>query len=184
MLSFSQSRDSIYIKSDIFEIVYSELLEQPKLVRYTIPCGGSVNKFSRKGMDFYKCDSIKTSDNNDYVSNIWDKGHLAPAASFNCDLLSLKSTFTYLNCSLQNQYLNRGVWKTLEAYERKLADKGYLVEVEIRCVFTESSKVLETGATVPDGFLKTINYDGRSISFFFKNEKPLYKDFNKYKIEN
>ena len=29
-------RDSIYIKSEIFEIVYSEKLQQPKFIKYTV----------------------------------------------------------------------------------------------------------------------------------------------------
>ena len=61
--SFSQKklRDSIYIKTDIFEVVYSEVLEQPKFVRYIVKCSNGTA--SRAGMDFYTCDSIKTSDN-------------------------------------------------------------------------------------------------------------------------
>ena len=83
----------------MFEIVYSEKLQQPKFIRYTVQCpNGTAN---RKGMDFYICDSILTSDNKDYENNPYDKGHLAPAADFNCDRDMLFKTFTYLNCSLQ-----------------------------------------------------------------------------------
>jgi hypothetical protein len=61
---FSQIRDSIYIKTDIFELVYSEKLQQPKWIKYTVLCpDGSA---SRKGLDFYTCDSIITSNNLDY----------------------------------------------------------------------------------------------------------------------
>ena len=60
---FSQKsfRDSIMIKTDMFQIVYSETLQQPKWIKYTVQCpSGSA---SRSGMDFYICDSITTSDN-------------------------------------------------------------------------------------------------------------------------
>jgi DNA/RNA endonuclease G (NUC1) len=63
----------------------------------------------------------KTSDTRDYL-NVYDRGHLAPAADFNCDLASLR-TFTYLNCALQYDELNRGVWRLLEEHERVLAKK-------------------------------------------------------------
>jgi hypothetical protein len=43
-------------------------------------------------MDFFTCDSVKTSDSKDYESNVWDKGHMAPAADFNCDKIMLKKT--------------------------------------------------------------------------------------------
>jgi len=78
----AQLRDSVYIKTSIYETVYSEVLEQPKWVRYTVLCPDG--KASRKGMDFYTESSIVTSSNPDYINNEWDKGHMAPAADFNC----------------------------------------------------------------------------------------------------
>ncbi len=133
-------RDSIYIKTNMFEIVYSEKLQQPKFIRYTVQCPNGTA--SRKGMDFYTCDSILTSDNLDYVNNPYDKGHLAPAASFSCDRETLYKTFTYLNCSLQQENLNRTTWRLLEERERELAKKHKVVIVEIRCVFSPKSVVL------------------------------------------
>jgi endonuclease G, mitochondrial len=173
-------RDSIYIKTTMFEIVYSEKLQQPKFIRYSVPCpNGTAN---RKGMDFYVCDSILTSDNKDYENNPYDKGHLAPAADFNCDRDMLYKTFTYLNCSLQQENLNRTTWRLLEVRERELA-KTQPVTVEIRCVFTPKSVVLPTGAVVPDGYYKTIKYGKTVEKYYFKNEKPLSTDFTKYKIK-
>ena len=174
-------RDSIYIKTNMFEIVYSEKLQQPKFIRYTVQCpNGTAN---RKGMDFYTCDSILTSDNKDYENNPYDKGHLAPAADFNCDRDMLFKTFTYLNCSLQQENLNRTTWRLLEVRERELAKTNKTVVVEIRCIYTTKSIVLPTGATVPDAYIKTIKYGKTTEKYYFKNEKPLSTDFTKYKIK-
>ncbi len=179
-LSQKTLRDSIYVKTDIFEIVYSEKLQQPKFIRYTVQCpNGST---PRTGMDFYVCDSIVTSDNKDYEGNPYDKGHLAPAADFNCTKEMLFKTFTYLNCSLQQENLNRTTWRLLEARERELA-KTQTVVVEIRCVFTSKSILLPSGATVPDGYYKTIKYGKTTERYYFKNEKPLSTDYTKYKIK-
>ena len=180
---FSQKalRDSIYIKTNMFEIVYSEKLQQPKFIRYAVQCpNGTAN---RKGMDFYTCDSILTSDNKDYENNPYDKGHLAPAADFNCDRDMLFKTFTYLNCSLQQENLNRTTWRLLEVRERELAKTNKSVVVEIRCIYTPKSIVLPTGATVPDAYIKTIKYGKTTEKYYFKNEKPLSTDFTKYKIK-
>ena len=181
--SFSQKklRDSIYIKTDIFEVVYSEVLEQPKFVKYIVKCSNGTA--SRTGMDFYTCDSIKTSDNKDYEKNMWDKGHMSAAADFNCDKPTLYKTFTYLNCSLQQENLNRTTWRLLEVRERELAKTHKIVQVEIRCIFGPKSIKLPSGATVPTAYRKIIKYDGKTEVYYFKNEKPLSTDFTKYKIK-
>lgn len=172
----AQLRDSVYIKTSIYETVYSEVLEQPKWVRYTVLCPDG--KASRKGMDFYTESSIVTSSNPDYVNNEWDKGHMAPAADFNCTTEMLKQTFSFVNCALQNESLNRGAWRLLEAYERELA-KTNQVSVYIKLDFGKN--VLPTGANVPTGFYKEIKTPKDKLCFYFKNEKPASTDFNKYK---
>ena len=119
---FAQLRDSVYIKTDIYECVYSEVLEQPKWIKYTVLC--PEGNAPRKGMDFYTEQGIKTSDNADYANNIYDKGHMAPAADFNCTKEMLYKTFSYVNCALQNQDLNRVAWRLLESAERDWARAG------------------------------------------------------------
>lgn len=179
-LVFSQN-DTLRIDAGIYTVRYSEALEQPLNVEYKVLCpDGSA---SRKGMDFYKNDSVHTSDNNDYKSNVWDKGHMAPAAAFNCTKEMLKKTFSYLNCALQHQDLNRVHWRLLEAYERDLAKEG---EVFIAItVHYENPKVLPTGATIPSGFTKRIYLNGKLHScYYFPNEKPLKATFRDYEIES
>jgi len=179
-LSFGQLRDSVYVKTDIFEVSYSEKLEQPLRIKYQVLCPNG--NASRQGMDFYTEKQYKTSDAKDYENNVYDKGHLAPAADFSCDKVMLYKTFTYLNCTLQNQYLNRGTWRFLEVYERELAKK-YIVNVEIKLIYSDKSIKLPTGATVPDAFLKIIKYNGIVEKYYFLNEKPKSSDFKLYIIK-
>ena len=173
----NKKRD-IKVDAGIYQVLYSESLEQPKEVWYTVKC--SEGKESRKGMDFYTNDSIYTSSEEDYKNNIWDKGHMAPAADFSCNKNDLKKTFSYLNCSLQHQDLNREVWRYLEENERELAKKGK-VYVHITVLFDKSCKKLPTGATIPYGYKKSITFNGKKQIYFFKNEKPVFDDFKKYK---
>jgi len=177
---FAQKREKVLFQNSIFKGEYSETLEQPLWIEYVVKCpNGSA---SRKGMDFYKIDSIHTSDNNDYAKNVYDKGHLAPAADFNCTKEMLYSTFSYLNCCLQNQYLNRGVWRLLESHERELS-KTNTVYVKIVLVFDKTSTRLTTGATVPSGFYKYITVNGVTTKYYFKNEKPMSSDFKLYIVK-
>jgi endonuclease G len=179
LTSLGQLRDSVYIRTSIFDVVYSEILQQPKWIEYNIRC--SEGQISRKGLDFYTCDSIVTSDSKDYENNEWDKGHLAPAADFNCDKDLLKITFSYLNCVLQHEKLNRGVWKNLEFYEREISKK-YSVYVEIRVIYSKKSKKLPSGATVPDGFYKIIYYNNSKEKYYFPNSIPIHSDYTKYRV--
>jgi endonuclease G len=182
VLATAQLRDSVRIKTDIYEVIYSEKLESPRWVKYTVLCPNGTA--SRAGMDFYTNDSIKTSSNEDYVKNEWDKGHMAPAADFNCDKEMLRKTFSYLNCALQNQYLNRGVWRMLEEQEREWAKKE-TTTVTINLVFDKTSYTLPTGATVPNGFLKTICLEksGKKIKFYFPNMTPTKEKYTEYEIK-
>ena len=181
-LLFGQKlRDAVKVKTPIYEVVYSEKLEQPTWIRYTVQCPEGTA--SRSGMDFYTNDSIKTSNAADYVDNLYDKGHLAPAADFNCTKELLHQTFSYLNCALQNQYLNRGVWRMLEEYERELA-KTEQVTVTITLVFNKKSIKLPSGATVPNGFYKTIRLEKskKTIKYYFPNETPAKPKYTDYEI--
>ena len=180
ILSISCVFSQTLIEGDIFKVNYSEKYEQPLEVYYTVQC--PLGKASRKGMNFYKVDSVKTSDDDDYKNNIWDKGHMAPAASFNCDKETLLETFSYLNCALQHQGLNRGPWKELERFERDLA-KLFEVNVKIEIVFDENSKRLETGATIPSYFIKTISFEKYVHTYKFPNIDLKGKNWYTFKIK-
>lgn len=180
LFSLAQLRDSVFVKTKIFNVVYSEKLQQPKWVEYTVLCYDG--KISRKGLDFYPVKGIVTSTKEDYENNIYDKGHLAPAADFNCDKENLKQSFSYLNCVLQHEKLNRGTWRLLEVHERELA-KTNAVSVQIRMNYSKNSKVLTTGATIPDSFTKIITYENKQEKYFFKNEEPKSSDYKNYKVK-
>ena len=162
------------VQTDIFEVCYSTKKQQPLWLSYEVEChsGG----FSRKGLNFKKDVSFTgvTSDNADYYKNVWDKGHLAPAADFNCDYEKLRATFTFLNCALQHKKLNRGPWKNLEKYERKLS-KEFKVNVRIELEFDANSLLLETGALVPSYFIKILSYNDIVRVFRFPNNISTYK---------
>lgn len=156
------------IKTDVFTVEYDQQRQQPLWVEYIVTCpnGGA----SREGMNFWEPDMIITSDDEDYRDNIYDKGHLAPAATFSCSEGMLYETFSYLNSALQHQGLNRGQWSKLESFERSAAN-FFNVDVKVRVdiLFEGEEIVLPTGATVPSGFRKTITIGNRTRVFEFPN---------------
>jgi endonuclease G len=124
-------------------------------------------------MNFYTVDSIYTSDNNDYYSNRWDKGHMAPAGSFNDSYENLYSTFTYLNAALQYDDLNRGAWVDLEEQVRDWADEFGDIDIEIYLEFDLNHIILETEAHVPSAFYKNVSFpDDSKKCYYFPNITP------------
>ena len=174
LISVTVSAQNIKIKNNVFEVLYSQDLEQPLVIKYH-----STNRptnVNRGTMDFYKEPNIKTSDADDYKANIYDKGHGAPAASFSDNMENLKQTFSYLNCIMQDQYLNRGVWRLLEEQERKWDDNENLTII-IKSFFDTPAKRVSTGAAVPSHLQKHIYFEkqGKWRCFVFLNQKPKFK---------
>jgi endonuclease G, mitochondrial len=170
--SFSQ--DTIRVKNQVFEVLYSQTLEQPLFIKYR-----STNRptnVNRGHMNFYQEKNIKTSDDADYKANVWDKGHGAPAATFSDNMENLKQTFSYLNSIMQDQYLNRGEWRLLEEQERKWDDVEPLTII-IKTFFDSPLKRVPTGAAIPSHMQKHIYFETSNVwrCFVFLNEKPKYK---------
>ena len=173
--------DSILVTTNIFQISYNEIFEQPNWVKYTVR--DIVKNADRDGMNFYTVDSIYTSDDNDYYSNRWDRGHMAPAGSFNDSYENLYSTFTYLNVALQYDDLNRGAWVDLEEQVREWADDYGDIDIEIYLEFNSNHITLETGAHVPTAFYKFVFFpDSSKKCFYFPNVSP-EKVWTEYEIE-
>ena len=164
----------IRIKNNVFEVFYSQELEQPLMIKYHST--NRPTKVNRGSMDFYKEPNIKTSDADDYKTNIYDKGHGAPAASFSDNMENLKQTFSYLNCLMQDQYLNRGEWRMLEEQERKWDDSENLTII-IKSFFDTPAKRVSTGAAIPSHLQKHIYFEkqGKWRCFVFLNQKPKFK---------
>jgi endonuclease G len=170
LISFGQD---VRIKNEVFEVLYSQSLEQPLIIKYR-----STNRptnVNRGSMDFYKEPNIKTSDADDYAKNIYDKGHGAPAATFSDNMVNLKQTFSYLNCIMQDQYLNRGEWRLLEEQIRKWDDTEPIT-VLIKTFFDTPVKRVPTGAAIPSYLQKHIYFEksNKWKCFVFLNQKPKF----------
>lgn len=173
-------RESVEVVTPIFKVLYSETKEQPLSLTYK--SSNRPKNVDRGSMDFYKEVKIHTSDDDDYFNNVWDKGHIAPAASFSDSYNNLKQTFSFLNCVLQNQYLNRGEWSKLEAQER-IWDDNEELNITVDIIFSDS--ILPTGANIPSKFIKHIEFSQSDYfrCFEFNNEKPV-NSWNEYEVEH
>ena len=173
-------REEVLVETSIFTVLYSETKEQP--IKLIYKSTNRPKNVDRGSMNFYTENDYHTSDNADYYRNVWDKGHLAPAATFSDSYDNLKQTFSYLNSALQNQYLNRGEWRLLEEQERKWDDEQDLI-VTVKLEFSDS--ILPTGATIPSRFTKCIEFtaDNNTKCYSFPNERP-DMDWEDYEVPN
>ena len=174
-------RDEVIIENGVFKVWYSEVKEQPKKLVYTST--NRIKNVDRGSMNFYTEEEVQTSNNSDYYKNVWDKGHLAPAATYSDSMENLKQTFSYLNCALQDQYLNRGEWRLLEEQERKWDDQSNLT-ITVELVWDEGFEILPTGGHVPTHMIKHIYFEesGSCRKFVFPNAKPT-KGWEEYEVD-
>jgi len=173
-------RELVKVETSIFTVWYSETKEQP--VKLLYKSSNRSKNVDRGSMNFYTEKDYHTSDNADYYRNRWDKGHLAPAATFSDSYNNLRQTFSFLNCALQDQDLNRGQWRLLEEQERRWDDNEELL-IEVELLFSDS--ILPTKATLPSKFIKHIKFSKSNVyrCYSFPNEKPI-KTWEEYEVKH
>ena len=184
MLENTQNKE---IKTDIYTSIFSEEYQQPLVVEYTIFCKPESPTYERDGISFKKYPGLNGSSSSDYTANVYDKGHMAPANTFACKEEWLRMTFSYANCALQHQGLNRGTWAALERFERNLAGIYDDIEVRIEIFFSDKWTTNSDPARIPASFVKSITWtdDGKenTISFDFPNEDTTGRSFWEFLID-
>jgi len=181
---------NIVTETSIFTVSYNEVYEQPNWIEYQVR---NISSVVERSGDFYGVDGIYTSHEDDYHNNDWDKGHLAPAASFLDSQENLEATFSYLNCALMKDNLNRYEWAQLEQQVRDwAAELAVDIDVRVDLFFDDNHTVLNTGAHVPSRFLKTITlpsgttFPNETISkkcFEFPNADTNGADWTDFEID-
>ena len=185
IVTFAQTKE---IKTDIYTSIYNEEYQQPMIVEYTIFCKPESPTYDRDGISFKAYPGLNGSSSSDYSGNVYDKGHMAPANTFACSKEWLKETFSYANCALQHQGLNRGTWAALERFERNLAGIYDDIEVVIEIYFSDKWTTNSDPARIPSNFVKSISYletngKRKTLSFDFPNEDTTGKSFWQFQIK-
>jgi len=184
IVTFAQNKE---IKTDIYTSIFSEEYQQPLVVEYTIFCKPDSPTYERDGISFKKYPGLNGSSSSDYSGNVYDKGHMAPANTFACKESWLRETFSYANCALQHQGLNRGAWAALERFERNLSGIYDDIEVRIELFFSDKWTTNSDPARIPSSFVKSITWteDGKekTLSFDFPNEDTTGRSFWEFLIK-
>ncbi len=175
---FSGDKYDVLIDKGIYKVSYNESYEQPNWVEYTV--SNRPKNVDRGSKDFYLEPDVTTSNDADYYKNEWDKGHLAPAATFSDSEENLNKTFSFINCAMQIDNLNRGEWAQLEQQVRDWSVSGN-IKVKIELVFAANHEIRTTGVHIPTGFWKNLTFsNGDQICYYFPNSST-NKNWDKYK---
>lgn len=169
LLSFKNDNTRFFDKG-IYKVWYSEEYRNPLKVQYSVYRYHNTD-ITRKGLNFYSEQGVKTASSKDFAGNDYDKGHLCPAETFSYSKEAMKQTFSYLNCSVQYYELNRGLWAKLEHKERDWSqDDSLIVTAEV--LFDTPVKKLPTGTAIPKAFKKEIHFFHKKITevYQFPNE--------------
>jgi endonuclease G len=91
----------------------------------------------------------------DYLHSGYDMGHLIPSEDRSRTTKQNEGTFLMTNMTPQRPDLNRGPWRYLEDYTRKIAtEKGKDVQVIAGGVMPDRMKTIGSGVAVPTAFFK------------------------------
>lgn len=134
---------------------------------------------SRYGLRFKRDPMLngRDVDGNQYKYNVWDKGHLVPAADMNFSYESLEETFFFVNCTPMHESFNRGGMYQLEKKIRDWTQEFGIVAIITGWVVEDNKDnylwIGEPSIPVPNYYYKVFvdikNY--RSIAFLIPNKK-------------
>lgn len=164
------------IDKQVYTICYNYHFKGALFVAYQLD-GNLVNAKNIKKRDkFYSEKNLPKkyrSVSKDYTNSGYDRGHLAPDASFDYDEKSVRKTYSMANIIPQAPNVNRKLWIKAEKYERLIAQKLGKVNVINGVIYTSNPKRIgKNSIAVPDGFWKMIYNDEKNFKkcFYYQND--------------
>tara|TARA_B100001057_G_scaffold342485_1_gene343412 strand:+ start:5545 stop:6372 length:828 start_codon:yes stop_codon:yes gene_type:complete len=186
-IGFTQQVDIFTINNDIFKIHYSSKFQQPLNITYDVPrihpekiVDSSANT-SEQFKDYITQSDKRTSNNEDYKNNIYDKAHLAPKSHFYSKSEKFKLINDYSNIVLMHKDLNNSIWKKLENEVKKLS-KMYDVTVTIEMIFSNQDTT-KGGATIPSDFIYSYEYNDLTKSEVVEEVEKVVETVYFYEVD-
>lgn len=174
------------IKHKYYWINMNDSLNQPNYVFYKIYKSNLI-KPKLKRVNIFKLDPSNLTISSIFYHNSckYDRGHLFNFENNAWDLIAIKECFYMTNICPQDPKLNRGVWKSIEEYERKLT-------LQYDSIYSTTGVIFEgykcSGLNIPTYFYKILFYyvgDGiwQSQCFLCLNQKPISKKALDYSVQ-
>jgi len=142
---------------------------------------GPVERSNRFREDSELPRQFKRVDDDDYRESGFDRGHLCNSEDRTASDYLNEETFLMSNMIPQTPELNRGPFKFLEAYCRKLVlKKGQKLLIYSGGIGAKGR--LTSGVPIPQYCWKAIYTPTEEIYVLFPNERTLVKNWNKYRV--
>lgn len=125
-----------------------------------------------------------TNLNKDYAGSGYDRGHNMSAEDNACNMTGMKECFYYSNMCPQTPRLNRGAWKSLETYCRKLTKQNDSLLIWCGSVYTSGNTIGKDKVAVPDYCWKIvyIKKSNETQAYSFKNDTSEAKPISGYEV--
>lgn len=174
---------TVLLDHGYFRIQYDKKFRLPKYVSYQITAEGLRAARAKRRNRFIPDallvkQGIDAVTQKDYVHSGYDKGHMAPAASFSYSQEANDATFVMSNMVPQSPDLNRHAWKDLEALERRLGCGEERIQVFTGPVLEAGLEVLPSGIPIPKRFFKLVIDDTpprKAIAFVYSQQDKAAK---------
>jgi endonuclease G, mitochondrial len=142
---------------------------------------GPVDRSNRFREDSNLPRQFKRVDDDDYRESGYDRGHLCNSEDRTSSDFLNEETFLMSNMIPQTPELNRGPFKFLEAYCRKLVlKKGQSLLIYSGGIGAKGR--LASGVPIPQYCWKVVYTPTEEIFVLFPNERTLEKNWNKYRV--
>ena len=181
-----KAQDVVVLKHTNYVTHFSKSKKYPVMVEWweTRAKIGCSTPLARK--DNFKPDPQLPNETNigqDYVNSGYDRGHLMPAKSNQCQTQAVQDEcFYYSNMAAQTHRLNAGDWKSLETMTREFAVKEDSVHIWAGNV-GELKKIGKV--SVPKQCWKVVYYTKSKewMAFLFENDQSKPDGLNNNKVD-
>ncbi len=181
---FSQN---VPIRHTYYTAIFSESLRIPIVVKWwltkeMVSCSQHLKRTNK-----FTSDPLLpryTNLNKDYVRSGYDRGHNMPAEDNSCNEIGMKECFYYSNMCPQTPKLNRGIWKILETYTRKLARLDDSVLVWCGSVVKLGRTIGPDEVAVPDYCWKIIYIKDKedTLAYVFPNTTTVSGNLTEFRV--
>ena len=181
-----RAQDVVILKHTNYTSHFSKSKKYPVMVEWweTKAKVACANPLPRK--DAFQPDPqliVETSIKEDYVGSGYDRGHMSPAASNQCQTAGVQIESFYMsNMSAQTHRLNAGDWKSLEVMTREWAAKDDSIHIWAGNV----GEIKKIGrVSVPKQCWKVVYYKKSKewMAFLFENDQSKPDGIYNNKVE-